>query len=392
MATPTKLSHCELSVVLPCLDEAETLAACITKAQDSMARLGIEGEVVVADNGSTDGSPEIALAHGARVVSVPRRGYGAALRHGITAAEGTYVVMADADDSYALDDLGPFVAALRGGADLVMGDRFAGGIEPGAMNGLHRYLGNPILSFLGRLLFHVPVHDFHCGMRGFRRNRMVALDLRTDGMEFASEMVVRAALADLDIVEVPTTLRPAGRTRGPHLRTWRDGWRHLRYLLVFSPRWLFLYPALALVLGGTAVFAALWAGSVTVGALTFDVQTMTVAATAIVVGLQAGGLALVARAYAFRLGLLPRNHRLERVLDHFTLELGLVVGALMVAAGVAAFAGAAMHWSSTDFGRLTTDDMRLPLAGMLLVAAGTQVVMVSFLLSLSRAGRRTAAE
>ena len=391
MATPTKLSHCELSVVLPCLDEAETLAACITKAQDSMARLGIEGEVVVADNGSTDGSPEIALALGARVVSVPRRGYGAALRHGITAAEGTYVVMADADDSYALDDLGPFVAALRGGADLVMGDRFAGGIEPGAMTGLHRYVGNPVLSFLGRLLFRVPVHDFHCGMRGFRRDRMVELDLRTDGIEFASEMVVRAALADLDIVEVPTTLRPAGRSREPHLRTWRDGWRHLRYLLVFSPRWLLLYPAVALVLGGSAAFAALWAGSVTVGGLTFDVQTMTVAATAIVVGLQAGGLALVSRAFASRLGLLPRNDRLERALDHFTLEWGLVVGALMVAGGAAAFAAAAVHWSGTDFGRLTTDDMRLPLAGMLLVVAGTQVVMVSFLLSLTRAGRQTAA-
>ncbi|HET6663903.1 MAG TPA: glycosyltransferase family 2 protein, partial [Acidimicrobiales bacterium] len=340
MASATELTTCELSVVLPCLNEAETLATCITKARDSMARLGIDGEIVVADNGSNDGSQAIAVEHGARVVPVPERGYGAALRTGIAHARGTFVIMADADDSYALDDLEPFVTQLRQGSDLVMGDRFAGGIAPGAMPALHRYLGNPVLSFVGRRFFRVPIHDFHCGMRGFRRDRMLELGLRTNGMEFASEMVVRASLAGLDIAEVPTTLRPDGRSREPHLRTWRDGWRHLRFLLAFSPRWLFLYPALLLVTGGAVAFAALWTGPVRVGDVAFDVQTMTLAATAIVVGLQTGGLALVSRAYGFRLGLLPRSDRLERMLDRFTLEWGLIVGALMTLGGGVCFVAA----------------------------------------------------
>ncbi|HET6949262.1 MAG TPA: glycosyltransferase family 2 protein [Acidimicrobiales bacterium] len=377
---------CELSIVLPCLNEAETLATCIGKARASLARLGVAGEVVVADNGSTDGSQEIAAAAGARVVDVPERGYGAALRHGIDAAAGEFVIMADADDSYALDDLEPFLQALRGGADLVMGDRFKGGIEPGAMPALHRYLGNPVLSFVGRLFFRVPIHDFHCGMRGFRRDRIVGLGLRTTGMEFASEMVVRSAVAGLTIREVPTVLRPDGRSRAPHLRTWRDGWRHLRFLLAFSPRWLFFYPALVLVLGGTLAFGVLAFGSVSVGDLDFDVQTMTAAAAAIVVGLQAAGVALVSRAYASRLGLLPRSHRVEHLIDRFTLEWGLVVGALLGVGGAASFVVAVLRWRQTGFGDLATDDMRLPLAGMLLVVAGAQLMFVSFMLSLTRIG------
>jgi hypothetical protein len=373
-------------VVLPCLDEAETLARCITKAQDAMVRLGVAGEVVVADNGSADGSQEIAAAHGARVIRVPERGYGAALRDGFEAARGTYVIMADADDSYALDDLDPFVTGLREGADLVIGNRFAGGIAPDAMPRLHRYVGNPVLSFLGRRFFQVPIHDFHCGMRGFRREPILRLDLRTSGMEFASEMVVRAALAGLDVREVPTTLRPAGRSRAPHLRTWRDGWRHLRFLLAFCPRWLFLYPALLLVVGGTAAFVALWGGPVQVGDVAFDVQTMTLAATAIVVGLQAGGMALVSRAYGAELGLLPRSHQLERALNRVTLEWGLLVGLLMILGGGACYLAAVLHWSQRGFGELATDDMRLPLLGMLLVVAGAQMILVSFLLSLTRIG------
>jgi glycosyltransferase involved in cell wall biosynthesis len=230
----------ELTVVLPCLNEAETLAVCIRKAKSSIASLGVDGEVVVADNGSTDGSQGIARDEGARVVDVPIRGYGAALMAGITEAQGTFVIMADADDSYDLSNLGPFLEALRGGADLVMGNRFAGGIEPGAMPALHRYLGNPVLTAIGRVLFRSPVRDFHCGIRGFRRDAIIGLDLRTTGMEFASEMVVKATLQKLAIVEVPTTLSPDGRSRPPHLRTWRDGWRHLRFLLLYSPRWLFL--------------------------------------------------------------------------------------------------------------------------------------------------------
>ena len=376
----------ELSVVLPCLNEAETLAICIKKARASMEALGVDGEIVVADNGSTDGSQAIADSLGARVVPVPERGYGAALRTGIAAAEGSFVIMADADDSYALDDLGPFVDALRGGADLVMGNRFAGGIEPGAMPALHRYLGNPVLSWVGRLFFRVPINDFHCGMRGFRRDRILELGLTTVGMEFASEMVVRSAINGLHITEVPTTLKPDGRSRAPHLRTWRDGWRHLRFLLAFSPRWLFLYPAVFLVVVGTAVFTRLAIGPVTIGSVTFDIQTMIAAASAIIVGLQAGVLAMVSRAYASALGLLPRSDRVERILDRFTLEWGLIAGFAMSLVGIGSFAVAVLNWRETDFGVLTTEDMRLPLLGMLLIVAGSQVVLGSFLLSLTRIG------
>lgn len=376
----------ELSVVMPCLNEAETLATCITKARTSMESLGVDGEIVVADNGSTDGSQDIATSLGARVVPVSERGYGAALRAGIAAAHGRYVIMADADDSYALHDLGPFLEALRGGADLVMGNRFAGGIEPGAMPALHRYLGNPVLSWVGRVFFKVPINDFHCGMRGFSRDRILGLGLTTTGMEFASELVVRSAIEGLTITEVPTTLKPDGRSREPHLRTWRDGWRHLRFLLAFSPRWLFLYPAIFLTVVGTVVFTWLAFGPVEIGSVTFDIQTMMAAATAIIVGLQAGGLAMVSRAYATSLGLLPRSPRVERILDRFTLEWGLIVGFGLALLGVVSFFLAVLNWGETDFGPLSTSDMRLPLLGMLLIVAGSQTVLVSFLLSLTRVG------
>jgi glycosyltransferase involved in cell wall biosynthesis len=376
----------ELSVVLPCLDEAETLATCIRKATRSMAETGVRGEVVVADNGSTDGSQDIARQCGARVVDVPVRGYGAALRAGIAQARGKFVIMADADDSYALEDVGPFVEALRGGADLVMGNRFAGGIAPGAMPFLHRYLGNPVLSWLGRLFFRIPTHDFHCGMRGMRRDAMLGLGLRTNGMEFASEMVVRSALAGHRIVEVPTTLRPDGRSRSPHLRTWRDGWRHLRFLLAFSPRWLFLYPSLALIAVGIVAVLTLFAGTVTFGDISFDVQTMVVAASALILGTQGAGLALVTRAYAARLDLLPRSPRLERLLDRVTLEWGVVLGAVLGLVGMVAFVVALLRWRQAGFGELSVDDMRVPLAGMVLVITGGQCVMVSFMLSLTRVG------
>ncbi len=317
----------ELTVVLPCLNEAKTVEICIRKALRSLDELGVAGEVVVADNGSTDGSQALAEAAGARVVPVPRRGYGAALRGGIEAARGRFVLMADADDSYALDDLGPFVTALRGGADLVMGNRFQGGIAPGAMPWLHRYLGNPVLSYAGRLLFRVPIGDFHCGMRAFRRDTILGLGMQTEGMEFASEMVVRSSLARLRIEEVPTTLRRDGRGRPPHLRTWVDGWRHLRFLLALSPRWLLLYPALVMFTTGTIGLAWLSTGIVHVGELGFGVHTMLACATLMILGLQVGGLALVARAFASRIGLLPPSERLEQGLQRVTLERGLVLGA-----------------------------------------------------------------
>lgn len=376
----------ELSVILPCLNEAETLETVVRKALRSFAELGVAGEVVVADNGSTDGSQDIARAAGVRVVDVPVRGYGAALRAGIESARGRYVIMGDADDSYAMDRLGPFLEQLRGGADLVMGNRFAGGIASGAMPWLHRYVGNPVLSFLGRLFFRIPVHDFHCGMRGFRRDSIRSLGLRTTGMEFASEMVVRAALANLTMVEVPTTLRPAGRSRPPHLRTWRDGWRHLKFLLAFSPRWMFLYPSLLLLIVGAFGMAVLAVGPVQVGQVFFDIQTMVVSAAAVVLGLQGVGMALVTRAFAAHMELLPPSARLDRLLDRFALERGLVVGVLLSLVGCVFFVAAVAKWKSTGFGNLAEGDVRVPLFGLVLVVSGAQMILVSFMLSLTRMG------
>jgi glycosyltransferase involved in cell wall biosynthesis len=375
----------ELSVVLPCLNEAETLATCIRKAKASLASLGVVGEVVVADNGSDDGSQGIARAEGARVVDVPIRGYGAALNQGFRAARGTFVIMADADDSYALDDLGPFLEALRGGADLVMGNRFAGGIAPGAMPALHRYLGNPVLSMLGRLFFKIPVGDFHCGMRGFRRDRMLDLGLRTTGMELASEMVVRASLQRLVISEVPTTLRPDGRSRRPHLRTWRDGWRHLRFLLAFSPRWLLWYPAL--VLGVLGTFGLLWLlpGNHRVGGIAFGIHTMLAAATAIVVAVQLGGLAVLSRAYASALGLLPRPGPLAQGAEQVLLGWGAAIGAVLTVGGLGCFVAALVGWGEASFGQLDpAATMRLPIVGMVLILVGVESVLLSFTLSLTR--------
>ncbi|MBD3782942.1 MAG: glycosyltransferase family 2 protein [Micrococcales bacterium] len=373
-----------LTVLLPCLDEAETLATVIGRARGSIEELGLDAEVLVADNGSTDGSQDIARAAGARVLDVPTRGYGAALKAGIAEARGRYVIMGDADDSYALEDLGPFVEALDAGADLVMGNRFAGGIGPGAMPPLHRWLGNPVLSFLGRLFFKIPVHDFHCGMRGMRRDRIVALGLRTDGMEFASEMVVHSALSRLRIVEVPTTLRKDGRSRPPHLRTWRDGWRHLKFLLAFSPRWLYYYPSLVLLVLGLVAMVALYPGPLTVGGVSWDVQTMVVAATATVLGVQGVGMALLARAFSAGLGLLPRSRRLDTVLSRFALENGIVAGLVLTVAGLLFFVGAVLRWSAQDFGALEHAAVRDPLVGLVLVVTGTQLVLVSFMLSLVR--------
>ena len=251
------MADLELTILMPCLNEAETLAICVRQAVAAIEASGVAGEVVVADNGSTDGSQEIARAEGARVVDVPTRGYGAALIAGIEAARGKYVMMADADASYHFEHLPRFLPRLDEGYDLVMGNRFAGAIERGAMPPLHKYIGNPILSAVGRIFFSIPVRDFHCGLRAFRRDRILGLNLRTTGMEFASEMVVKSGLAGLRMTEVPTTLSPDGRSRPPHLRSWRDGWRHLRFLLLYSPRWLFFYPGLAALAVGVALAAAL---------------------------------------------------------------------------------------------------------------------------------------
>jgi hypothetical protein len=373
----------ELSVVLPCLNEARTLQTCISKAQRSLAELGVQGEVVVADNGSTDGSRELAVRCGARLVDVPLRGYGAALRGGIEAARGRYVLMADADDSYALDDLGPFVDALRGGSQMVVGNRFAGGIEPGAMPALHRYVGNPVLSLLGRLFFRIPVRDFHCGIRAFDRDAARALDPRSTGMEFASELIVKSALAGHRITEVPTTLHKDGRDRPPHLRSWRDGWRHLRFLLLFSPRWLFLYPGLLLVLAGGGLSLRLSVGPFVVLGATLDVQSLLFATAAATVGAQAVLLAVLSRSYASVRGVLPPHRRLRHLHHRRALEIGVLAGLLLVVLGAAGLLLALGRWAAQDFGPLDlSDSLRLSLPSTACLAVGAQLLMASFFLGL----------
>ena len=379
----------ELTVVLPCLNEAETLAVCIRKAKASIAGLGIDGEVVIADNGSTDGSQDIARAEGARVVDVPIRGYGAALTAGIADAKGEFVIMGDADDSYDLSNLGPFVEALRGGADLVMGNRFAGGIEPGAMPALHRYLGNPVLTAVGRILFRSPVKDFHCGLRGFRRQAILELDLRTTGMEFASEMVVKATLNKLNIVEVPTTLSPDGRSRAPHLRTWRDGWRHLRFLLLYSPRWLFLYPGMVLFLVGIVLGGVLLTGPIQVGEHALDVSALVYAMAAVLIGFQAILFAAFSRAFVANEGLMPPSLGMQKAFKVLNLERGLIIGLLLLIVGVALATYGFIHWGSSDFGALDARDaIRLAVPAATLSVLGVETIMGSFFLSVLGLSRR----
>jgi glycosyltransferase involved in cell wall biosynthesis len=379
----------EVSVVIPCLDEARTVGTCVRKAVRSLEELGVSGEVIVADNGSRDGSQALAREGGARVVPVDARGYGNALAAGIAAARGRYVIMGDADDSYDLSRLGPFVEQLRAGNDLVVGNRFLGSIEPGAMPALHRYLGNPVLSFIGRRLFGTPCGDIYCGLRGFDRARIEALDLRAAGMEFAIEMVVKATMNDLRIAEVPTVLSPDARERRPHLNTWRDGWRSLRLLLLYSPRWLFLYPGLALLVAGLAGMAWLLPDERTIGGVTFDVSTLLYAALAIVIGLQAVYFFVTARWFAINEGLLPDDPRFRRLVGAVTLEAGLVAGALLAAAGLGLSVYALATWDDAGFGRLSYPDiLRIVIPGSTLITCGLQTMLSSLFLSMLALKRR----
>ena len=361
---------CELTILMPCLNEAETLARCITKARAFLIRSGISGEVLVADNGSIDGSQQIAAGQGARVVPVPEKGYGSALLNGIRAARGRYVIVGDSDDSYDFSRLDGFVDKLRDGYQLVMGNRFLGGIAPGAMPALHRYLGNPILSAIGRLFFRSPCGDFHCGLRGFDRSAVLALDLQSPGMEFASEMVVKATLRRLRIVEVPTTLSPDGRSRPPHLRSWRDGWRHLRFLLLFSPRWLFLLPGAALFLVGLSMMIWLLPEPRRVAGVNLDIHTLFYAALAMVVGFHSMLFWVFTKVYGMREGIVPSDPRFSAIVRHFTLEAGLIVGAVLLLFGLALGIYALGAWGSVEFGPLSPEQtMRL------VIPSGTAILL-----------------
>lgn len=371
----------ELSIVMPCLNEAQTVGTCIEKAFSYLETNEIRGEIIVADNGSTDGSQAIALSLGARVVSVAARGYGSALRAGIEAARGRFVIMGDSDDSYDFSDLEPFLSKLREGCQLVMGNRFRGGIKRGAMPPSHRYFGNPVLSGVGRLFFPSACGDFHCGLRGFDRDAILSLDLQAPGMEFASEMVVKATISKLRIAEVPTTLSPDGRDRAPHLRSWRDGWRHLRLLLVFSPRWLFLYPGAGIFLLGLAGTLILFTGDVAFGQITFAEHTMVVSAAAINVGFEAMLFWVFANTIAIQRGLLPRHANLERLRRAMPLERGLALGTALFLLGLVAFIGAISAWSSVAFGPLVGGKaMRLVIISGTTLVLGTQVLYGSFFL------------
>jgi hypothetical protein len=375
----------ELTILMPCLNEARTLPSCIAKARDFVEATGVHGEVLVADNGSTDGSQALALSLGARVVDVPERGYGAALIAGIEAARGRFVVMGDADDSYDFEHLQPFVDALRSGSQLVMGNRFAGGIRPGAMPPLHRYVGNPVLSFIGRAFFKVPVRDFHCGLRGFERDAMLDLGLHCKGMEFASEMVVKAALGGLCIAEVPTTLSADGRDRPPHLRSWRDGWRHLRFLLLFSPRWLFLYPGVVLT---TLALLQLAYAQLHLPAHTswpVGIHTQLFAAGAMVLGFQTMLFAMgavLARHFAGLDAPHPRDRWARRVASGPLLPVGGSIAALV---GLVLCAGLTMEWTRSGFGSLDPEvAMRQIIPGVALVLVGTQALLASIFFAAMR--------
>ena len=378
----------ELTILMPCLNEAETLATCIDKARGFLTRTGICGEVLVADNGSIDKSVKIAQRHGARVVAVAVAGYGAALLAGIRAARGRFVIMGDADDSYDFAQLDPFVDKLREGYDVVIGNRFEGGIAPGAMPWLHRYIGNPMLSLLGRRFYTIGVRDFHCGLRGFRRDAILALGARSPGMEFASEMIVRASLNKLSMTEVPTTLSPDGRSRPPHLRTWRDGWRHLRFLLLFSPRWLFLYPGAAIVCIGLTLSMLLLLSPISIlPGVTLGTHSLIVACFAIVVGAQCLSFGIIARHHAYLRGLLPPQPGLEHWRRTWTLERLLIPAGFLLVIGLAGLGYSIGIWAAADFGKLQFGVMiRILTLSCTAIALGFQLGFTAFLGAIMRLG------
>ena len=368
---------------MPCLNEAETLETCINRAKLFLNQHFIQGEVIIADNGSTDGSQEIATKAGARVIRVPKKGYGSALMGGIEASQCEFIIMGDADDSYDFTNLMPFVDALQEGADLVMGNRFKGRILPGAMPFLHRYLGNPILSWLARLFFKSDIGDFHCGLRGFRKQSILSLNLQTTGMEFASEMVVKATMGKLKIKEIPTVYYPDGRSRPPHLRTWPDGWRHLKFLLLYSPRWLFFYPGVFLALLGILTSAILLPGPVTIGSFTFDINTLMYASLLIIMGVQSILFFAFTHVFGVNTGLLPLEDGADKMIQKWGLERGLLISLGMILLGFISSVGALFYWGENQFGTIDPSfSMRLVIPGAVLFALGIQVFFASFFLGI----------
>jgi glycosyltransferase involved in cell wall biosynthesis len=380
----------ELSIVMPCLNEAESISFCLEKARSFLSRTQIRGEIIVADNGSTDLSGTIAVEHGARVVIESRKGYGSAIMAGIAAANGKYIIIGDADDSYDFSQLDPFIELLRNGSQLVVGNRFKGGITKNAMPFLHRYLGNPVLSFLGRTFFKIPVHDFHCGLRGISKESFYKLDLRTTGMEFASEMIVKSALHHLKIAETPVVLYPDKRKRSPHLRTWQDGWRHLRFLLLYSPRWLFLLPGLILLILGFIGTTFISGGPVQIGNKKLDVHTLVYTSGCILIGFQFISFYFFSRLYAAIHGLLPGQERfLTNFNRYFRLEKGIIAGLLCIGAGFFLMVRSFVYWENTHFGNLNPIIvLRWVIPSVVLLIMGVQIILSFFYLSILTISKR----
>jgi glycosyltransferase involved in cell wall biosynthesis len=388
-ASQSTAAAVELSIVMPCLNESETLRACVGKACRTLHEHHIDGEIIVADNGSKDGSQQIAEELGVRLVIVEKKGYGSALMGGVMAARGKYIVMGDSDDSYDFTHIPRFLEKLRQGFDLVIGNRFTGGIAARAMPPLHRYLGNPALTWIGRLFFRCPCGDIYCGLRGFSRDAILRMDLRTTGMEFAIEMVVKATLMGFRVGEVPTTLSPDGRSGPPHLRTWLDGWRTVRFMLLYSPRWLFFYPGALLMMLGVAVGLWLLPGPRSVGSVTFDAHTLLYAAIAVLIGFQSACFGLFARTFAVSEGLLPEDALLTAFFGIFTLEIGLAVGAVFIVGGLGGSIYALNTWRVHGFGPLEfSSTLRIVIPAASAMTLGFQIVLSSFLVSLLGLGRR----
>lgn len=373
----------ELTILMPCLNEAETLEICIKKANKFLKENKVEGEVLIADNGSTDGSQEIALKNGARVANIDQKGYGSALRGGCENAHGKYVIMGDADDSYNFLDLMPFLEKLRDGYELVMGNRFKGGIEKGAMPPLHKYLGNPVLSFIGRIFYPSNIKDFHCGLRGYNRASIQKLHLQTTGMEYASEMVVQSTLHKLKMVEVPTTLSPDGRTRPPHLRSWSDGWRHLKFLMMYSPNWTFLYPGLILAIIGLIVMGIIAIGPTKIGTVNFGINTMMYGSASLLVGVNISLFSLFTKAYALNSGFIPNSTKTVAIFEKFTVEKGVIIGAVLTVLGLVATIVAFVIWGNNSFGDLQPESiMKITIPASTLIAIGIEIVFASFFLGI----------